>query len=564
MDERPFTGERFMPALRGQVYYEHMHRYAAAGRFCAGKRVLDLACGEGFGSAFLARRAESVIGVDVDEATIVEAGRRYYHSNLQFIRAEADNLPLVDSSFDVITSFETIEHLENHEGMFEEMRRVLAPGGVLIISSSNKRIYTDKLGNRNPFHVRELYFEEFRDLLARYFPHVAIYGQRLITSSILHPLGSERVPHAGWMMGDVRGAEPGLGSLEDPVYFVAVCSYGSLPTEIAGGFIDPGDDLGLPPSRLDVESPGGRRILLACAPKSGSTHTSRVLAQYYDGRIASTILPEIQWEAEQNLTRGYLDFLGRESYVLQLHMKPYPLFTALRQQYGISLLLQWRNLGDMILSLDEHLAEYGVDQPLCYIHDGPGFLALPAERRYDYLIRNALPWYLWFYLAWRKHDQPFGVYERMVADPITFFSSAIREIGDEPDFERLESILADSSEASRRNVGVVGRSTARFSDENKRTLEEIILRNPWRSELSILLWELPWEVPALAAVSPFDGKIVRRKGTPNELYFVSTGKKSRLAHADSWIASRSTLDASSITTITAKDLAALPSTASIN
>src|SRR5665213_3059173 len=103
------SGERFVPSLRGQSYYHHVHRYALAERFCAGKRVLDASCGLGYGAAFLARTAASVLGVDSDEASIVEARRTYYQVNLQFAHATVDNLPLIDGSVDVVTCFETIE-----------------------------------------------------------------------------------------------------------------------------------------------------------------------------------------------------------------------------------------------------------------------------------------------------------------------------------------------------------------------------------------------------------------------------------------------------------------------
>jgi ubiquinone/menaquinone biosynthesis C-methylase UbiE len=558
-----FTGERFLPSLRGQIYYEHVHRYAIAEPLCVGKRVLDLACGEGYGSAFLARRAASVVGVDVDEATIVQARRTYYQENLQFVVASADNLPLLDGSVDTITCFETIEHLEDHEAMLDEFRRVLAPGGVLFISSPNKLVYTDKHGANNPYHVHELYFEEFRELLLRHFPNVRIYGQRLIESSVMHPLGAARERSAGWISGNGELAEGGLVALKDPVYFMAVCSYGPLPGAIAGAFVDPNDDLAEPhgpdlSAKPEVRATGVPRILVACAPKSGSTFVTNVLSRYFGARVASSELREMQWEAEQNLNRGMLTQIEDGAFVLQLHMKPYDLNFALMREFGVSLLLQWRNLADMIVSLDEHLAEFGVEQPLCYIHDGPGFLGLPAHQRYDYLIRNALDWYVWFYLAWRKQDATFGVYERMLADPASYFEGAIERLGGVPERARIDEILTNPSGFTRFNVGIVGRSAELFSLENRRALEDALLGHLWSTELEVLLWELPWAVPALEARDPLDGTVVRMASRASELYFVSRGVRHRLSLPESWLGSRATIGPESVRTIPARQLKAIP------
>jgi SAM-dependent methyltransferase len=238
-----FTGERYIPSLTGEIYYEHVHRYAIAAPACAGKRVLDLASGEGWGAALLARHATEVVGIDIDAATIEHARRSYYLANLRFMTASATDIPLPDASVDVVTSFETIEHLSDHDRMLDEFRRVLAPGGTLFISSPNKLVYSDLTNFRNPFHVRELYYQEFRDLLTRRFANVEIYGQRFINSSVLHPLSGLPSDAAGWYAGDLSAIGDGLPTFAAPVYFVAVCSDGPLYDRVASGFVDPHDDL---------------------------------------------------------------------------------------------------------------------------------------------------------------------------------------------------------------------------------------------------------------------------------------------------------------------------------
>ena len=122
-----FTGERFIPHVEGDIRLEHMHRYLAARRLVCGKRVLDIACGEGYGSALLAETATTVIGVDMDEKSIAHARCTYVRSNVRFLRGDAVAIPLGDASINVVVSFETIEHLTDHRQMMLEIKRVLEP-----------------------------------------------------------------------------------------------------------------------------------------------------------------------------------------------------------------------------------------------------------------------------------------------------------------------------------------------------------------------------------------------------------------------------------------------------
>ena len=178
----PFTGERFIPAELGELSLEHWHRYAACGAAVAGLDVLDVACGEGYGSALLARSARSVVGVDISGEAIAHARAEYAAvGNVRFEAASVATLPFADASFDAVVSFETIEHVDGalQEQMLRELRRVLKPGGFLVISSPNKAVYSDKRGFTNEFHVRELYFDEFDALLAVRFPQRRFFGQRM-------------------------------------------------------------------------------------------------------------------------------------------------------------------------------------------------------------------------------------------------------------------------------------------------------------------------------------------------------------------------------------------------
>ena len=151
MSTMEFTGERFLPTVSGEIELEHMHRYLQAKELAVNKSVLDIACGEGYGSALLATVANNVIGVDISEQAIKHASAQYKASNLKYIHGSCSLIPLPDACIDLVVSFETIEHHVEHESMMLEIRRVLKPDGVLIISSPDRRHYSIDRNYSNPF-----------------------------------------------------------------------------------------------------------------------------------------------------------------------------------------------------------------------------------------------------------------------------------------------------------------------------------------------------------------------------------------------------------------------------
>lgn len=239
-----FTGERYVPSVDGAIKYEHLHRYALSLEFAESKSVLDIACGEGYGSALLARVAESVVGVDIDATTLNYARQKYYNNNLKFLEGSCESIPLPDHSVEVVTSFETIEHHDKHEEMMLEIKRVLTPNGLLIISSPNRFVYSDEPKYVNEHHVKELYYNELMDLLNRHFKHVRCEGQRLATGSFVFQLNAAVGEHYAAYSGDAQQLTKQTGPLPSPVYFIAVCSDRSLPeTGLASVYIDGKDDL---------------------------------------------------------------------------------------------------------------------------------------------------------------------------------------------------------------------------------------------------------------------------------------------------------------------------------
>ena len=241
-----FTGERYVPSENGTIKYEHLHRYAVAQEFCLGKAVLDIASGEGYGAALLSNSAKVVFGVDIDSASIEHSKERYSNrENLDFILGSCAQIPLPDASIDVVTSFETIEHHDQHEQMMQEIRRVLKQDGLLIISSPNKLIYSDACNYQNPYHVKELYYQEFNDLLNSYFDNIWMYGQRIASSSFLTPVeeGQENKTSLNCFSGSVDRVYPKVVGLERPMYFFAICSNEKIQPLQPSIYLDAEDDL---------------------------------------------------------------------------------------------------------------------------------------------------------------------------------------------------------------------------------------------------------------------------------------------------------------------------------
>lgn len=218
----PFTGERFTPECVREISYEHWHRYAFARALASGKRVLDAACGEGYGSAQLAQVATNVLGIDIDAATIAHAQSRYQSAaNLRYLQADVTALDaLPDRSFDLIVSFETLEHVQAQERLLDGFARLLAEGGVLLVSTPDKLHYNAG-AEPNPFHVRELYREEFETLLAVRFPVRRLYAQKLLFQSALWAIDGE----AHGVQASVQdGDSVREGLAYPPLYYVAACA----------------------------------------------------------------------------------------------------------------------------------------------------------------------------------------------------------------------------------------------------------------------------------------------------------------------------------------------------
>ncbi len=222
-----FTGERYLPEVGGNIELEHLHRYLLAKQAVVGKTVLDIASGEGYGSAMLAESARRVTGVDISQEAVSHAQTKYRAENLEFRLGSCSVIPLGDASVDVVVSFETIEHHDEHEAMMREIKRVLRPDGVMIISSPDKLEYSDKPGYRNPYHIHELYRDEFRKLLDLYFKNHSIYGQRVVYGSAIFLENGISTVESYELSSNALST---IAGVPYPVYLIAVASDAELPS----------------------------------------------------------------------------------------------------------------------------------------------------------------------------------------------------------------------------------------------------------------------------------------------------------------------------------------------
>lgn len=244
-----WTGERCVPwADDVQMIYEHYHRYALSARFVAGKRVLDLASGEGYGAALLAQTAREVVGIELDEATVRHARAAYAHfPNLRFEQGsivEQAALP-EQGVFDVITCFEAIEHVEQQNEPLALARPHLVENGIFLASTPDTTVYSGERGNENPFHLRELTEEEFRSVLSKYFSNVELLRQDVVVGSLMVGEGSAGTrnldgPVVAQTLRPKTDASWAVGEGVPHTYLVAVASDGpldSIPT--TGVLADP-------------------------------------------------------------------------------------------------------------------------------------------------------------------------------------------------------------------------------------------------------------------------------------------------------------------------------------
>jgi 2-polyprenyl-3-methyl-5-hydroxy-6-metoxy-1,4-benzoquinol methylase len=180
MKEIDNTGERILLEKETPLMIaRHFCAYKFAKGFVSGKEVLDIGCGAGYGSDFLAGYARNILGIDYDQAVIDYAKDRYHKPGLEFLCLDIKNLSSLSGKFDVICSFQNIEHIADTEKLLKDISGLLNDNGRFICSTCNiKDASPGRKGPFNKFHVKEYLFSEFKGMLEGHFKKVEILGLR--------------------------------------------------------------------------------------------------------------------------------------------------------------------------------------------------------------------------------------------------------------------------------------------------------------------------------------------------------------------------------------------------
>ena len=188
------TGERTLPDVPEENYWfqRHLVVYEWIAQRIAGRRVVDLACGEGYGSAVLARTAASVVGVDANPEA-------YEHARLKYTREpvltfERNMIELWDGDVDCVVFLQTIEHVQDPDAVLERLRALIGPGGVAYVSTPNLLTLAPEGAEKsgNPWHVKEYRAQEYRELCERHFGSVELLGLFHARKLRWHQLAIER------------------------------------------------------------------------------------------------------------------------------------------------------------------------------------------------------------------------------------------------------------------------------------------------------------------------------------------------------------------------------------
>ncbi len=210
------------------VWAEHYARYIFSSFFVGGKVVLDVACGTGYGSFYLAKKgAKKVFGVDNSEDAIAYAKREFSHPKVEYLVGDAQDLKLSDRSVDVVVSLETIEHVPDFKKFLGEVTRVLKKDGLFIVSTPNEKVFPPD----SPWHKKEFTLREFKEVLKKLFKNIDLFYQdNWVTNGILKAktAGASDIYHP---VKQVDLFKIDKRKAKDALYFLALCSNAPIPKE---------------------------------------------------------------------------------------------------------------------------------------------------------------------------------------------------------------------------------------------------------------------------------------------------------------------------------------------
>lgn len=224
----PNDGERMVPELHKgtQIYGEHIARYEAVCEIVRNKRVLDIASGSGYGTEIIARSAKEVVGVDVSKETVEYAQQHFAADNVQYLVGDGEKIPTSDGEFDVVVSFETIEHVKDYKKFLQEVKRTLKKDGLLILSTPNDTEYIED----NHFHLHEFKYDELLSLLKKHFHNVTPYYQATWVSNVI---GGEEIMTTEWS-GTLQLFQTAPIKPSQYLYFYFLCSERKISERIEG------------------------------------------------------------------------------------------------------------------------------------------------------------------------------------------------------------------------------------------------------------------------------------------------------------------------------------------
>ena len=189
------TGERTLPDVPEENYWyrRHLAVYEWIAQRVAGRRVVDLACGEGYGSAVLARTASSVVGVDANPDAFEHARLKYTTGRVTF---ERDMIETWSGDVDCVVFLQTIEHVQDPDAVLARLADMIGPQGIAFVSTPNLLTLAEPGAEKsgNPWHIKEYRAEEFRALCERHFASVELHGLFHANKLRVHELALK----AGW------------------------------------------------------------------------------------------------------------------------------------------------------------------------------------------------------------------------------------------------------------------------------------------------------------------------------------------------------------------------------
>ena len=227
-----FTGERAVEGKTPErIWLDHVARYEFACDYVENKKVLDIACGTGYGAAILRKSGASyVLGVDISNDAISFAKAQYSEYGIEFKTGDILETKLPESSFDVVVSFETLEHINDQDAGLLALKRLAKPLGKVIISSPNRKLTSPGKGIsgecNNAFHAIEYTETEFAETLSKYFFIECLYGQRGVKKILLLPIISVITNRFLFSLYNGERGQPQVEKCKESMeyrYVIAVC-----------------------------------------------------------------------------------------------------------------------------------------------------------------------------------------------------------------------------------------------------------------------------------------------------------------------------------------------------